>query len=178
MELPGYSVRTAKADHPVPTLAYRIDEGIKRGRFDADKAHHLGLRGRDFARLEQGEGVTVAGRTIRPEEVMGPPRPGRSVVFSGDSAPSPEIEKLARRASVLIHESTTTQELEAEANEWGHSSARQAAAIAKQAEVERLYLTHFSSRYKELEPLADEARKMFPNAVAARDLLEELIRQP
>jgi ribonuclease Z len=109
---------------------------------------------------------------------MGPPRPGRSVVYSGDTAPSDEVRKLAHRATLLIHEATAAQEIEAEANDWGHSSARQAAELAKAAEVELLYLTHFSSRYKELEPLENEARIVFPGSHAARDLLDHLILQP
>jgi ribonuclease Z len=178
VELDGYTVRTAEATHPVPSLAYRIEEGPKRGRFDAVKARALGIRGPDFGRLEAGEGVIVKGRTVRPEEVMGPPRTGRSVVYSGDSAPSEKITALARGATVLVHEATTGQDLEREGNEWGHSSARQAAAIARDAAVGELFLTHFSSRYPESEPLEAEARALFPGARAARDLLDHLIRQP
>ena len=178
VELPGYEVRTAEALHPVPSLAYRIDEGPKRGRFDGDLARSLGIRGADFGRLEVGESVRVGDHVIRPEEVMGPPRPGRSVVYSGDSAPSETIRKLADRATLLIHESTTSVELEAEANRWGHSSARQAADLAREARVTELFLTHFSSRYKEVEPLQAEARGVFAESHAARDLLDHLIRQP
>ena len=178
VDLPGYSVRTAHADHTVPALAYRVEEGPKRGRFDAAKAHALGLRGRDFARLEAGETVDVEGRSIRPDEVIGPPRAGLSVVYSGDGRPSPEVKQLAYRASALIHEATMGEEHEAEANAWGHSSARQAATIAREAEVGRLFLTHFSSRYKDAEPLAVEARRQFTESMAARDFLEELLRQP
>ena len=178
VELPGYSVRTAHADHTVPALAYRVEEGPKRGRFDAAKAHALGIRGRDFARLEAGETVDVEGRSVRPDEVIGPPRAGLSVVYSGDGRPSPEVKLLAYRASALIHEATMGEEHEAEANAWGHSSARQAATIAREAEVGRLFLTHFSSRYKDAEPLAVEARRQFAESMAARDFLEELLRQP
>jgi ribonuclease Z len=178
VELDGYSVRTAPADHPVPSLAYRIEESAKRGRFDAEKARSLGLKGPDFSKLANGASVTVKGREILPTEVMGPARAGRSVVYSGDSSPSEKITELARGASVLIHEATTGQELEREANEWGHSSARQAAGVARDAGVGELFLTHFSSRYKELEPLEAEARTLFPGAHTARDLLEHLIRQP
>ncbi|MGC2289023.1 MAG: ribonuclease Z [Thermoplasmata archaeon] len=178
VELPGYSVRTAQADHTVPALAYRVEEGPKRGRFDAAKSRDLGIRGRDFARLEAGETVEIEGRVIRPEEVIGPQRTGLSVVYSGDGRPSEAVQKLARRASALIHEATMGEEHEAEANTWGHSSARQAAEIALQAEVGHLFLTHFSSRYKDTEPLAVEARARFAGAVAARDFLEELLRQP
>jgi len=178
VELDGYSVRTAEADHPVPSIAYRVDEGPKRGRFDGDLARSLGIRGADFGRLEAGETVRVGDHSVRPEDVMGPPRPGRSVVYSGDSAPSDAIRRLAAKATVLIHEATTSQELEVEANRWGHSSARQAAQVAKEAEVGTLFLTHFSSRYKELDPLQAEARDVFPESQTARDLLDHMIRQP
>jgi ribonuclease Z len=178
VELDGYTVRTAAAAHPVPSLAFRIEEGPKRGRFDGPRAHALGIRGRDFARLEAGEPVRVGDRLVRPEEVMGPSRTGRSVVYSGDTAPSEDVQRLAEHATVLIHEATAAQELEAEANQWGHSSARQAAECARRASVGTLFLTHFSARYKELEPLEAEARSVFPASVAARDLLDHLIRQP
>jgi ribonuclease Z len=177
-EFDGYSVRTAKADHPVPALAYRIEEGPKRGRFDGALARSLGIHGHDFARLEAGESVHVGHRVVHPSDVMGPPRPGRSVVYSGDTAPAEEVRRLAHRATLLIHESTTAQDLEAEGNEWGHSSARQAAELARSAEVATLFLTHFSARYKELEPLESEARVVFPGSLVARDLLDHLIHQP
>jgi ribonuclease Z len=178
VELPGYSVRTAHADHTVPALAYRVEEGPKRGRFDVAKAADFGIRGRDFARLEAGETIMVGGRSIRPDDVMGAPRAGLSVVYSGDGRPSESVQKLAHRASALIHEATMGEDHEAEANVWGHSSARQAAEVARAAEVGHLFLTHFSSRYKDSEPLAVEARSRFPETVAAHDFLEELLRQP
>jgi ribonuclease Z len=178
VELDGYSVRTARADHPVPALAFRLEEGPKRGRFDGELARSLGLRGPDFGRLEAGESVRVGDRLVRPEEVMGPPRPGRSIVYSGDSAPSEEIRKLSERATLLVHEATTASDLEAEANRWGHSSARQAAELARAAGVGGLFLTHFSSRYKETTKLEEEARAVFVDARAARDLLDHIVRQP
>jgi len=177
VELGGYTVRTARAEHPVPALAYRIEEGPKRGRFDGALARSLGIKGPDFGRLEAGETVTVDGHTVRPEDVMGPARPGRSVVYSGDTAPSDDIRRLADRATLLIHEATAAQDIEEEANKWGHSSARQAADVARAAGVGTLYLTHFSSRYKELEPLELEARVVFPGSSAARDLLDYQVLQ-
>ncbi len=178
VELEGYRVRTAAAEHPVPALAYRVEEGSKRGRFDGPRARELGLRGRDFARLEAGEEVRVADRVVRPDDVIGPPRPGRSVVYSGDTAPSEAVRRLADRATLLVHEATAAREIEKEANDWGHSSARQAAECARVAGVGALFLTHFSARYKELEPLEEEARIVFPGSTAARDLLDHLILQP
>ncbi|MGA8664017.1 MAG: ribonuclease Z [Thermoplasmata archaeon] len=177
VELDGYTVRTARAVHPVPTIAYRIEEGPKRGRFDGVLARSLGIQGRGFARLEAGEAVRVDDHVVRPEDVMGPPRPGRSVVYSGDTAPSDDVRRLADRATLLIHEATAAREIEEEANQWGHSSARQAAELARAAGVGTLYLTHFSSRYKELEPLESEARIVFPGSNAARDLLDYQVLQ-
>jgi ribonuclease Z len=178
VELAGYTVRTAKAEHPVPSIAFRVDEREKRGRFDGPLAHSLGIRGAAFARLEAGESVRVNDRLVHPADVMGPPRPGRSVVYSGDSSPCDAVRDLARNATLLIHEATTGAELEAEANQWGHSSARQAAQLARDAGVDALFLTHFSSRYKELAPLEDEAKLLFADARAARDLMEHTVRQP
>jgi ribonuclease Z len=176
VELDGYTVRTAHAEHPVPSLAYRIEEGPKRGRFDATLARSLGIRGPDFGRLEAGESVRVGEQVVHPSDVMGDARPGRSIVYSGDTGPSDDVRRLAHRATILIHEATVAQEIETEANAWGHSSARQAAELAKAAEAQALFLTHFSSRYKELEPLESEARVVFPGSRAARDLLDELVR--
>lgn len=178
VELDGYSVRTARADHPVPALAYRIEEGERRGRFDAERARSLGIRGVDFTRLERGEPVRVGAQVIHPSDVIGANRPGRSIVYSGDTAPSMEVERLARRAHTLIHEATVSAELEEEANHWGHTSARQAATLALAAEVGTLFLTHFSSRYKEIDPLETEARAVFPATTAARELIPHPLRQP
>jgi len=178
VDLDGYSVHTAPAAHPVPSLAYRVEEGPKRGRFDGEKARALGIHGHDFAKLESGESVRVGATVVSPSDVMGPPRAGRSIVYSGDTAPSEEIRKLSHRATVLIHEATVARELEEEANVWGHSSTRQAAELANAAEVGTLFLTHFSARYKELEPLESEARIVFPGSRVARDLLDHLIHQP
>jgi ribonuclease Z len=178
VELDGYTVRTAHAEHPVPSVAYRVEEGEKRGRFDAVLARSLGIRGPDFGRLEAGESVRVGEQVVHPSDVIGAPRPGRSIVYSGDTGPSEDVRRLSHRATVLIHEATVAQEIEKEANDWGHSSARQAAELAKAAEVNALFLTHFSSRYKELEPLESEARVVFPGSRAARDLLDELVLSP
>jgi ribonuclease Z len=178
VELDGYAVRTSRAEHPVPSLAYRIDEAAKRGRFDAEKARALGIHGPDFRRLESGESVHVGGTVVHPSDVIGEKRAGRSIVYSGDTGPCDDVRRLAHRATVVIHEATVGQEIEAEANDWGHSSARQAAELARAAEAGGLFLTHFSSRYKELEPLESEARVVFPGTRAARDLLDELIHQP
>ncbi|EQD69228.1 ribonuclease Z, partial [mine drainage metagenome] len=138
----------------------------------------LGIRGGDFARLERGEPVRVGTGIVHPSDVLGPPRPGRSIIYSGDSAPAGEIQRLAHRGTALIHEATVAADLEAEANRWGHSSARQAATLAAAAEVDALFLTHFSSRYKEVDLLESEAREVFPASTAAREFITHLLKQP
>ena len=155
-----------------------MDEGPKRGRFDGELARSLGIRGRDFARLEAGRRSGSASAWSTPDDVMGPPRAGPSVVYSGDSAPSERVRKLSQGATLLIHEATAAQDLEVEANKWGHSSARQAGELALAASVGGLFLTHFSSRYKETQALEDEAKALFVGARAAHDLLDHLILQP
>lgn len=178
IELGSYTVMAVGAEHPVPALAFRVQERTKRGRFDGDKARKMGCRGPDFARLERGEAVTVEdGTRVTPEMVMGPPRPGRSVVYTGDTAPSEDILRLAHGTDILIHEATTMKNLEAEANKWGHSSANQAAEIAREAFVGELLLTHFSSRYQDVGPLEEEAREVFPQSTAAYDFFSRLVKQ-
>jgi ribonuclease Z len=177
-DLGTYTVSCARANHPVPALAFRIEEREKRGRFDADRAHALGCQGRDFALLERGETVTVRdGTQVTPEMVLGPRRPGRSVVYTGDTAPSADVIALAQGATILIHEATVESSLEKDANTWGHSSARQAAQAARDAHVDELYLTHYSSRYPDVAPLEAEARLHFERSTAASDLLSVIVRQ-
>ena len=177
-DLGTYAVSCARANHPVPALAYRIEEREKRGRFDADRAHALGCQGRDFAVLERGETVTLRdGTRVTPEMVLGPPRAGRSIVYTGDTAPSTDVVALARGADILIHEATVESSLEKEANAWGHSSARQAGQAAHDAQVGELYLTHYSSRYPDVSPLEAEARGHFERSIAASDLLSIIVRQ-
>ena len=177
-DLGNYTVSAVRANHPVPALAFRIEEKEKRGRFDADRAHSLGCQGRDFAVLERGEAVVLRnGTRVTPEMVMGPPRPGRSIVYTGDTAPAPDVVTLARDADILIHEASVESSLEKDANAWGHSSARQAAHAAQEARVGELYLTHFSSRYPDVAPLEAEARVTFERSTAAYDLLSVIVRQ-
>ena len=173
-----YTISCAAATHTIPALAFRVEEREKRGRFDGARARALGVRGPEFRALEEGRTVTTrTGETVRPETVMGPPRSGRSVVYTGDTRPTPAIVQLAQGADVLVHEATFADGLQAMAEEWGHSTAAEAAAVAKEAQVGELFLTHFSARYPETAPLEEEARTVFPSTRAAEDLLTHLLRQ-
>ena len=152
-------------DHRGTAFGYAIVEEARRGRFDAELAARLGVAsGPDFGRLERGE--TVDGVTR--EQVVGPDRPGRKVVLSGDTAPCEALRVAADRADVLVHEATFAEEESARAAQTRHSTARQAAAVGRDADVGLLALTHLSSRYGGRE-LRDEAREVFARTVVPRD---------
>jgi ribonuclease Z len=151
--------------HRGASYGYVLAEDERPGRFDAELAERLGVTpGPDFGRLQRGE--TVAG--VLPEQVIGQPRPGRRVVVTGDTAPTDAVVVAAHRADVLVHEATFADEEAARAALTGHSTARQAAQVAADAEVRLLALTHLSSRYSGGE-IRDEARAVFPDTEVPRD---------
>ncbi len=171
----GYRVLTSDVDHPVPSLAYALAEDERPGRFNPEKADALGVKpGPDFSRLKAGEPVKLRdGRTVKPEEVIGPARPGRKVVYVGDTRPSERIIELSRGADVLIHDCTLADELAEKAAGSAHSTPSEAAKVAKLANVRQLVLIHISPRYEEDDsPLLEQAKRIFPNTVVARDLME------
>ena len=161
----GYAVAAFPVDHRVPAYGYAFVEQDRPGRFDAAAARALGVpEGPAFGRLQRGE--EVGG--VRPEQVVGPRRPGRRVVISGDTRPFQTTEVYANGADLLVHEATFLDDERARARETAHSTAAQAAAIAKEAGVRLLALTHLSTRYFPRD-VRDEARAVFPNTVVPRD---------
>lgn len=170
----SYRIETAKNNHSTPGLAYALIEDERPGEFQPEKAKELGLDpGPDYARLQNGESVELPdGTEIRPEQVMGPPRPGRKVVYSGDTRPTDAVTELADGADILIHDGTFGSELAEEAQEGGHSTVLEAAEVAKNAGVEKLVLTHPSPRYSDLKELEKQAREVFNKSEFARDLSE------
>jgi ribonuclease Z len=161
----GYTVTPFPVKHRVEAYGYAFAEDERPGRFDVEAARRLGIEsGPDYGRLQRGE--PVGG--VRPEQVMGEPRPGRRLVLSGDTAPCQAVEVLAHGAELLVHEATFTEAERDRARETGHSTARQAAEIARDAGVRLLALTHLSTRYFPRE-VRDEARAVFPNTVVPRD---------
>jgi ribonuclease Z len=165
VEFGGYAVAAFPVDHRVPAFGYALVEHDRPGRFDAATARALGVpEGPDFGRLQRGE--EVAG--VRPEQVVGPSRPGRRVVISGDTRPFQTTEVYAHEADVLVHEATFLEDERARARETGHSTAAEAAAIARDAGVRLLALTHLSTRYFPRD-VRDEARAVFPATVVPRD---------
>lgn len=162
----GYRVRCAPVIHHATCFAYRVDEDERPGRFDAAKARALGVpSGPAFGALQRGEDVG----NVRSADVVGPSRPGRSIVYCTDTRPCASAIELARGADVLIHESTYDASMSAEAKARDHSTATEAATVARDAGVGRLILTHISPRYESADVLISEARIVFPPTEAASD---------
>ncbi len=167
----GYEVRAFRVSHGRPALGYALHEDARRGRFDVGRARALGVpEGPAFGRLHRGETVEAGGRRVRPEEVVGPDRPGRTVVYTGDTRPVRSTVEAAAGAELLIHECTFAADEAERARRVGHSTAPGAARVARDAGVARLALTHISARYSENPArLEREARRVFPATVVASD---------
>ncbi len=165
-----YNLEVLAVDHGVSAVGYALVEAPRPGRFDVARADELGVpAGPERGALQRGEAVQVAGgRTVGPEDVLGPMRPGRKVVVAGDTAPSPSVLAAAQGADVLVHEATFLDDEEERARETLHSTATDAARLAAQAGVAMLALTHVSSRYGGGQ-IARAARAVFPATVVPKD---------
>jgi ribonuclease Z len=167
----GYDVLPFPTRHGRHSLGYALVEHLRLGRFDADRARAMGVpEGPLFGKLHRGESVEVDGRVVSPDLVVGPARPGRTVVYTGDTRPVRATVERAAGADLLIHEATFARADAARARETRHSTAREAGRVARDAGVRRLVLTHLSPRY-DLEPeiLQREARAVFPATDVASD---------
>ena len=166
----GYRILAFPVHHGVSSLGYALVEHVRPGRFDVETADALGVPpGPERGALQRGESVTLPdGRVLTPDAVLGEPRPGRRIVMPGDTAPVETVRVLAEGADLLIHEATFSEEERDRAEDTSHSTALQAAEIARDAGVRLLALTHVSPRYFGSE-LEDEARPVFPATVVPRD---------
>ena len=165
LERAGYKISPVPATHRGRAFGYVLYEDERPGVFDPETAVRLGLNpGPEFGRVQRGETI----RGVTPEQVMGPSRPGRKLVISGDTRPTETLRIAAHGADLLIHEATFAEEELERADETGHSTAAQAATVARDAEVAMLALTHLSTRYPPAV-LRDEARAIFPATVLPRD---------
>jgi ribonuclease Z len=169
LERDGYRIAAFESDHRVRAYGYALVEDERLGRFDEARAIELGVRpGPDFGRLHRGEPVPGREGEVTPDQVVGAPRPGRKVVIAGDSAPSPLTIAVAHGADLLVHEATFSDEEADRARETGHSTAREAAEVAREAEVGLLALTHVSPRHPPAV-LLEEASAVFADTILPRD---------
>src|SRR3989442_9305036 len=174
-----YVVRAFEAVHTVPCVSFVLEEKTRPGRFSVDRAEALGVpSGPLYSRLQAGEPVTIGGRTVHPEDVLGPPRRGRKIVYTGDTMPHETLLEMARHPDVLIHDATSDAALEEKANRYGHSSSPQAAELAKEAGVGLLILTHLSPRYEDPTSILQDAKAVFANVQVAEDFLEVAAPSP
>jgi ribonuclease Z len=174
VERKGYRIEAFRTFHSVPSLGYALREDKRPGRFNKPRALELGVpEGPLFGRLQRGEDVVVDGRLIRSSEVVGPPRPGRIVVYTGDTVPSPAFLPIIAGADLWISEATFADEAADKAAETLHSTAGDVAKLASLAGVQKLALTHISSRYAEdATPLLEDARRHFKETIIAEDYME------
>jgi ribonuclease Z len=170
LERDGYRIETFSVDHGLEAIGYRIVEDGRPGRFDVEEADRLGVPdGPERGLLQRGESVTLAGgQTVSPGDVLGEPRVGRTVVLSGDTAPTASVVEAATGADLLVHEATFLAEERERARETSHSTAGEAALVAREAGVKLLALTHVSTRYFGHQ-VVDEATQVFPATVVPRD---------
>ena len=166
----GYELRAYAVNHGVPAIGYALVEQERPGRFDVELAESLGVPdGPERGVLQRGAAVTLSdGTVVSPAQLLGPPRAGRKLVLTGDTAPSASIVEAAAEADVLVHEATFLADERERARETLHSTAGEAALTAREARVRMLALTHLSTRYFGHE-VVQEARELFPDSVVPRD---------
>jgi ribonuclease Z len=172
LDASDYEVQAFEVDHDTRAVGYALVEHERRGRFDRETAEkEFGIPpGPKYSKLHAGESVEHEGRTIQPETVVGPPRPGRRFVYTGDTRPADETIAAAENADLLVHDGSFGDEHRDRARKTGHSTAREAAAVAREASAKALALVQISSRYAgQADRLAAEAREVFADAFVACD---------
>lgn len=170
-----YVIRAQRVKHNTLTLAYSVEE-LKKPRFLRQKAIDLGVPvGPDFGKLHNGIAVEVNGEIIKPEQVLGPPRKGRKITYSGDTKPCEEMIEFAKESDLLIHESTYKTEDKDKADLHAHSTSKDAAEIALYSNSKKLILTHISTRYTDVSDLLAQSREIFKNTELAEDLMKVVV---
>jgi ribonuclease Z len=169
-----YFVQAVWANHVVPNLAYALVEKPRFGKFYPEKAKKLGIpEGPLWSKLQHGHHVKLlVGRVVKPEDVTGPLRLGRKIVYTGDTRLFKGFVRFATGADLLIHDATLDNKLAERAEEDGHSTPKQAAEQAQKAKVKQLILTHVSARYEDTSILLEQARKVFKNTQVAEDFMK------
>jgi ribonuclease Z len=168
-----YLVLAAQAEHSVIAFSYLFQEKDRPGKFDLQKAKNLGIpEGPLWHDLQMGKEIKVGNKIVKPSDVLGEKRPGKKIGISGDTRPTKTLEEFFKNCDYLSFDCTFSDMLKDKAVETYHSTAREAAVLAKKANVTNLILTHFSARYKDEATLLQEAKEIHGSVIAAKDLLE------
>jgi len=168
-----FLIHAAKANHSITAFSYLFEEKDKPGRFNVEKAKELGIpEGELWNKLQNGIDVINNEKIIKPEQVLGKKRPGKKIGISGDTMPTKELEEFFNECDYLVFDSTFLDEEKQKAQDTCHSTAKQAAELAKNANVKNLILTHFSARYKDEIGHKTEAEQIHNSVITAKDLLE------
>lgn len=168
-----YFIHACEAEHFIPAFSYLFQEKDKPGKFYPERAKALDIpEGKLWHNLQMDHEVKVGNKTIRPSDVMGEKRRGKKIGISGDTRPTKKLEDFFKNCNYLSFDSTFSNELKEKAIKTCHSTAKEAAMLAKNANVENLILTHFSTRYKNEGELLAEAKTIHNSVIAAKDLLE------
>ena len=168
-----YRIRCCEAQHGIPAFSYSFEENEKPGIFYPEKAKELGIpEGKSWQELQNGKSIQVGDKKIESSQVTGEKRPGKKIGISGDTRPTKKLEEFFENSDYLSFDCTFSYELKDRAIETNHSTAKEAAELAKNANVKNLILTHFSARYNDESLLLDEAKQIHESVIAAKDLLE------
>ena len=173
-ETEEYSLTATKSNHAVESYAFAFIEKPRPGKFYPEKALALGVaKGELWSQLQKGEEVKLKdGNTVKPNDVMGPMRAGRKIIYTGDTKPFDSFAKFAENADLVVHDCTFDDSLAEKASVDGHSTPTQAAQQAKAACAKRLVLSHISARYNDASLLLEQAKRIFSNTTLAEDFLE------
>ena len=168
-----YRISCCEAQHGIPAFSYCFEENERVGVFYPEKAKELGIpEGKLWQELQNGNSIEINGKNIDSSQVTGEKRPGKKIGISGDTRPTQKLKEFFKNSDYLSFDCTFSYELKDRAIETNHSTAKEAAELAKEANVKNLILTHFSARYSDESVLIDEAKQTHNSVIAAKDLLE------
>ena len=168
-----YQINCCEAQHGIPAFSYCFEENERSGVFYPEKAKELGIpEGKMWQELQNGNSVEVNGMKINSSQVTGERRPGKKIGISGDTRPTEKLQNFFTNSDYLSFDCTFSFDLKDRAIETNHGTAKEAAELAKNANVKNLILTHFSARYSDESVLLDEAKQIHESVIAAKDLLE------
>lgn len=174
-DLEKFDISTLKNDHPVPCISYKLSEKSML-KIDGEKAEKIGIPSRKLEKLRNEGSIVHDGRVVKIEEVLKGRRPGRVIVYTGDTRPMDTMAEFVSGADVFIHDTSTDSSYEPTVNEYGHCSSRQAAEIARDGNVKKFFLFHYSPRIDNPDVLLKEAKEIFPETYLSRELLEVEVR--